>query len=117
MFDPKNFDGFHVAEILKKTHRENIDIVSIDKMKLIDWINLLDHSPDLYDLCDPIKFKNEPIMFLIDLAMIVNDRTVYEMIINSDLNEITPFGWERLIERRPDMFKPICDRNKFDPDR
>lgn len=114
-FDPKNFDGFHTAEIIKKTHRENVDILSLEKMKVIDWVNLLTHSPDLYDLCSPGKFKKEPIMFLIELAIISNDQKVYDMILKSNLNDITPFGWERLIDNRPEMFTSLCDVRKFDP--
>jgi len=115
-FDPRNFDGFHTAEIIKKTHRENLDILSLEKMKMIDWINLLTHSPDLYDLCNPEKFKKEPIMFLIELAIISDDQEAYDMILKSDLNDITPFGWERLINNRPEMFTSLCDVRKFVPE-
>lgn len=115
MFNPKDFDGFHIAEILKKTHRENIDILHLDNMKLIDWVNVLDHSVSLYDLCDVRRFKKEPIMFLIDIAIITDDNAVYDMILNGNLNEVTPFGWKRLIEKRPDIFISVCDVNKYDP--
>jgi hypothetical protein len=117
MFDANNFDGFHVAEIIKKTGRENLDILSLNKMKLIDWINLLSEFPEIYDLMDPLRFKNESIMFLVDLAMVVDDQLIYDMILNSNVNDITTFGWERLVSKRPDLFLPICDLKKFNTDR
>lgn len=115
MFKCRKFDGFHVAEIMKRTGRENIDLLSLDHMKIIDWIGLLSHSPDLYDLCVPSRYKDEPIMFLIELAAIMDDQTVYDMILQRDLNEVTPFGWERLVRERPDTFLSLCDPRKFVP--
>lgn len=115
LFDPNKFDGFHVSEIIKATQRESLDILSLERMKIIDWISLLSHSPHLYDLCDAERYRNAPIMFLIELAMIVDDPALYEMICKSDLNDITPLGWERLIHRMPEMFVPLCDTNKYDP--
>lgn len=115
LFDHRKFDGFHVSEILKKTHRENVDLLPIENMKIIDWIHLLKHSPDLYDLCAPLRFKDEPILFLIELASIVDDQAIYDMILKRDLDEVTPFGWERLLKERPDMFSSLCDPRKYVP--
>jgi len=112
--DPRRFDGFHVAEILKCTGRDHLDILDLSSMKLVDWLNLLSESPDLYDKCPIAKFHKEPLSQLIDLATLMEDDKVYALILECDLKDVSPFGWEKLMSHRPDLFADLCDYNKLD---
>ncbi len=112
--DPRCFDGFHVAEILKCTGRKHLDLLDLSSMKLIDWLNLLSESADLYDKCPIAKFHKEPLGQLIDLATMMADDRVYALILERDLKDVSPFGWEKLMSHRPDLFASLCDYGKLD---
>lgn len=114
LFNPSRFDGFHTCEILKKTMRENLDLLDLNVMKLIDWLNLLEEVPDMYDQCDPLRYRSEPILHLINLAAMFDDDRVYGIILQRDLADVSPFGWEKLLSHRPDQFESLCDINKLD---
>lgn len=114
MFDCSRFDGFHTCEILKNTLRENLDMMDLRAMKLVDWLNLLEEVPDMYDQCDVMWYRAAPIMHLINLATMFDDDKVYDIILGRDLTEVSPFGWEKLLSHRPEQFEPLCDYGKLD---
>ena len=113
LFDSKRFDGFHTSEILKLTGIQNVDLLDLTTLKLIDWISLVEVMPELYAYCDISRFLNAPITQLIDMAILVDDPKLYEVIMNSNLLDISPFGWEKLMSNKPEIFGPLCDYEKL----
>ncbi len=114
LFACKRFDGFQTREIMKNKGLEVIDLLDPTNLKLIDWIDLLSERMDVYTHCNALLYRQEPISQLISLAVMTNDDRVYEMIKAADLNEISPFGWEKLMLHRPELFGPVCDYKKLD---
>lgn len=114
LFDCKRFDGFQTKEIMRQTEHESIDLLDVRNMKLVDWLDLLSFRPDMYRYCDPEMFKSDLISQLISLAVISDDDRVYSIIKSKNLNEVSPFGWERLMSHRPSMFESVCDYEKLD---
>lgn len=114
LFNCKNFDGFQTKEIAKHTADENIDLVDMNNMKLVDWLDLLIDQPDMYKHCNILNYKNDPISHLISMAVMSNDDQVYSLVKSKDLDEVSPFGWEKLMSHRPEMFKDVCDYRKMD---
>lgn len=114
LFDCKQFDGFQTKEALKQTGYDNIDLLDLKNMKLVDWLDLLIERPEMYQRCDILRFKNEPISQLISLAALTDDDNVFSFIKTKDLDEVSPLGWEKLMLHRPDMFESVCDYKKLD---
>ena len=114
LFDCKKFDGFQTKEIIKRTGHDNIDIIDLTNPKIVDWIDLLQEMPDMYQYCDLSKFRNVPIAELISLAVASNSDEVYDRIKTGNLSEVSPFGWEKLMTHRSELFKDVCDYGKLD---
>lgn len=114
LFDCKRFDGFQTKEIMKRTGDKSVDLLNPRSLKLVDWLDLLSEKPDMYRYCNLDDFKNEPISQLISLAVKANNDEVYSLIRKKNLDEVSPFGWEKLMSHRPEMFKDVCDYKKFD---
>lgn len=113
MFNCKAFDGFYTKKILEATAHLNLDLLDLDNMKLIDWIDLLSVHPDLYERCNMKKFSNAPIMELIDIAVMFDDNEVYATILERDLREVSPYGWEKLMKHKSELFAAVCDHEKW----
>lgn len=114
LFNCKLFDGFQTKEIIKTSGHDNVDLLNIKNMKLLDWLDLLSFRPDTYQYCEPDMFKNDLVSLLISLAVVSDDDRVYSIIKGKDLDEVSPFGWERLMSHRPLMFESVCDYKKLD---
>lgn len=71
----------------------------------------------MYDICPIHELAYAPLMHLIDIGIMFDDDRVFNMILNKDLREVSPFSWQRLMTARPDLFTELCDTMKFDPNR
>jgi hypothetical protein len=110
----KSLKGYQVAEILINTGERNIDLLNMSLLTNIDWINLLEKRPELLKYCDYDKFLIGDIFYLIKLCCMFESPDLSYLIINRGLDNVSPFGWEKLLIEKPDIFLDYCDFNKLD---
>lgn len=109
----KSFAGSHIVRIIKETDRRDLDILDVSKLKTLDWLNLLQEKPDMLSLCDLNKFKRSDIFNSIKLYCLIEDEDLSFLILERDMKNIIPFGWEKLLIKNPEKFLPLCDLGKL----
>lgn len=111
-----DFKNYQVTEILSKTGEENTDLFDLDILSTLNWIELLNYQPDFIDRCDFDKFKNGDPFNLIQLAVLFETPDLSYLVFEIDRDEISPFGWEKLLICNPEKYTDICDFRKFSED-
>jgi hypothetical protein len=109
----KSFGGSHIVAVIKETDKRDLDILDISKLKNLDWLNLLQDKPDMLPMCDLDKFKRSDIFNSIKLYCLIEDKDLSFLILERDMKNIIPFGWEKLIIKSPEKFLPHCDLSKL----
>ena len=107
------FDGFQTREVLKHVGKPLQELFKLDSMGILDWTELLIIRPEFSKDIDIDQFMKAPISNLIDLLIVLNDESVFEEFLKKDLTEISPYGWEKLIIHKPDLFVPVCSPDKI----
>jgi len=110
----KSLKGYQISEILVNTGFRDLDILEISSLTNIDWINLLQHRPDMIKLCDFNKFMSGDIFYSIKLCCMFETPDLSHLVINRDMNSISPFGWEKLLIEKPEKFLAHCNFSKLD---
>ena len=106
--------GYQVAEIIINTNERDIDILNLSTLTNIDWVNLLKERPNMIKYCDYEKFKKGDIFYSIKLCCMFDEPNLSYLIKERGMSEISPFGWEKLIIEKPEIFLEYCDFTKFD---
>ena len=110
----KSLKGYQIVEILIKTGNKNIDLLNIDNLTNIDWINLLSYRPEMIKHCNLKRFIYGDIFYSIKLCCMFESPDLSYLVLDRNLNEISPFGWEKLLIERPKKFINYCIFNKLD---
>jgi len=110
----KSLKGYQVSEILVHTGTRDLDILDISTLTNIDWINLLEHKPEMLSLCDFSKFMRGDIFYSIKLCCMFETPNLSYLVTDRDMNSISPFGWEKLLIEKPEEFLAHCNFSKLD---
>jgi len=110
----KALKGYQIAEILIESGERDLDILSTSKMTNIDWINLLERRPEMLKYCDYSKFNRGDIYYSIRLCCMFETPDLSHLVLDRDISEITPFGWEKLLIEKPGKFLAFCNFEKLD---
>jgi hypothetical protein len=110
----KSLKGYQIAEILTHTGDNNIDLLDIKNLTNIDWINLLSHRPELLSSCDFGRFFSGDIFYSIQLCCMFEEPDLSYLVLDRNVNDISPFGWEKLLTEKPEIFLAHCNFNKLD---
>lgn len=110
----KSLKGYQVSDILIQTGDRDLDLLNISTLTNIDWVNLLEHRPDLLKYCDYTKFMMGDIFYSIKLCCMFKDVDLSHLIIDRNMDDISPFGWEKLIIEKPETFLAYCNFSKLD---
>jgi len=110
----KSLKGSQISEILIKSGDRDLDILDISTLTNMDWINLLSSRPEVLKYCDYSKFTKGDIFYSIRLCCMFESPDLSHMIIDRDMSSISPFGWEKLMIEKPDIFLAHCDFSKLD---
>ena len=105
--------GYQISEILIHTGERDIDILNIETLSSLDWINLLDVRPELLSYCKYDKFKKGDIFYSIRLCCMFDEPDLSNLVLDRDISDITPLGWEMLLIKKPDKFLAHCNFNKL----
>lgn len=110
----KSLKGYQISEILSETEERDIDILNLSLMNSIDWVNLLKKKPGMIKYCDYKTFKESDIFNSIQLCCMFKDLNLSYLILERDLSEISPLGWEILLINKPNEFVDLCDFKKLE---
>jgi len=110
----RSLKGYQIAEILTHTGDNNIDLLDIKTLTNIDWINLLSHRPELLSNCDFGRFFSGDIFYSIQLCCMFEEPDLSYLVLDRNINDVSPFGWEKLLTEKPEIFLAHCNFNKLD---
>lgn len=110
----KSLKGYQVSEILSKSGDRDLDILDISTLTNIDWINLLSERPDMLKYCDYDKFMKGDIFYSIRICCMFETPDLSHLVTKRDMNSISPFGWEKLLIEKPEIFLAHCNFSKLD---
>lgn len=110
----KSLKGYQIAEILIHTGESNLDLFDTGKLTNIDWINLLALRPEMLNHCNFSKFMSGDIFYSIKLCCMFDVPDLSYLVINKGVENISPFGWEKLLIEKPEIFLAHCNFNKLD---
>lgn len=110
----KSLNGHQVAEIIINTGDRDVDILNLSTLTNIDWINILENRPEMIKFCDYNKFMSGDIFYSIKLCCMFETPDLSHLVIDRDMNLISPFGWEKLLIEKPEIFLAHCNFSKLD---
>lgn len=105
--------NYQVTEILMNTGEESIDLFNLEILSTLNWLDLLSQQPDFIYCCDFDKFVHGDPFNLIQLVVLFDKPDLTYLIDKIDINDITPFGWEKLLIYKSDKFIDRCDFSKL----
>lgn len=106
--------GSQISEILIHTGEKNLDLFNTELLTNIDWINLLELRPEMLNLCNYKRFLTGDIFYSIKLCCMFDSPDLSYLILDRNIKDITPFGWEKLLIEKPEIFLAYCNFNKLD---
>jgi hypothetical protein len=110
----RSLKGYQVSEILINTGERDLDILDISTMTNIDWINLLEARPEMLKYCDYSKFMSGDIYYSIKLCCMFDTPDLTHLVLDRNLNDVSPLGWEMLLIEKPEVFLAHCNFSKLD---
>ncbi len=110
----KSLKGYQISEIMAHTGDRDVNLLNISKLTNIDWINLLEARPELLSYCDYDKFSYGDIFYSIKLCCMFDEPDLSHLVLKRGVNEISPFGWEKLLIEKPETFLAHCNFSKLD---
>lgn len=108
--------SYQYTEILSNTGEESADLFDLEELSTINWLELLNHQPDFLYMCDFEKFKRGDLFNLVQLVILFEKPDLSYLIDEIDKDEISAFGWEKLLICSPERFTDMCDFRKLNED-
>ena len=96
--------NYQITEILIATGEESLDLFDIKCLSTLNWLDLLSYQPNFLYICDFEIFLSGDPFNLVQLVILFDKPDLTYLIDEIDKNEITPFGWEKLREAKPETF-------------
>ena len=112
----ENLKNYQVTEIVANTGEESLDLFDLEFLSTLNWIELLNYQPGFIYHCDLEKFKRGDLFNLVQLVVLFDTPDLSYLILESNLRDISPFGWEKLLICNPDKYTDICDFSKLNED-
>ena len=109
----KSLKGSQIAEVLINTGEENLDLLNTNYLTNIDWINLLEARPEMLKICNYKKFLTGDIFYSIKLCCMFDTPDLSYLVLDRGSKNITPFGWEKLLIEKPEIFLAHCNFSKL----
>jgi len=105
--------NYQVTEILMNTGEESLDLFNLETLSTLNWLDLLSQQPEFIYRCDFDKFVHGDPFNLIQLVVLFNKPDLTYLIDKIDIDDITPFGWEKLLIYKSEKFIDRCDFSKL----
>ena len=114
--DYSKLKNYQYTEILSNTGEESMNLFDMEELSTLNWLELLNYQPDFIEMCDTDKFKRGDLFNLIQLVILFDKPDLSYLITEIDTNEISAFGWEKLLICSPEKFTDMCDFRKLNDD-
>lgn len=111
--DYKQLNSSQITDIIIETGEDLLDLFALDKLTTLNWLELLAYRPEFLEKCDFNKFINGDPFNLVQLVTMFKNPDLFFLIKEINTNEITAFGWEKLLIYHPDKAVEICDFKKL----
>jgi len=108
--------NYQVTEILSMTGDENLDLFNLEMLSTLNWIELLNYQPEFIELCDFDKFKRGDLFNLVQLVILFSEPDLSYLMFEINKDDISPFGWEKLLICNPEKYTDMCDFSKLNED-
>lgn len=105
--------SYQITEILANTGYESRDLFNLNVLTTLNWLELLCHKPEFLKECDFNKFIVGDPFNLIQLVILFDRPDLSHLLSNIDLEDITAFGWEKLLIYKPEEFASKCNFKKL----
>lgn len=109
----KELKNYQITEILMNSGEKNMDLFDLKILNTLNWLELLGQQPEFIYHCDFEKFIQGDPFNLIQLIVLFDRPDLSYLLDNIDLEDITAFGWEKLLIANPEKFLNICDFSKL----
>lgn len=109
----KALKNYQVTEILIRTGEEFLDLFDLNTLSTLNWLELLSYQPDFLLRCDFEKFIDGDPFNLIQLIIMFQNPDLNYLLDKIDIDEITAFGWEKLLMYNPKKYVSLCDFHKL----
>jgi hypothetical protein len=110
----KSLKGYQVSEVLINTGERDLDLLDLSTLNSIDWVNLLESRPEMLKYCNYSKFMVGDIFYSIQLCCMFDTPDLSYLVIDRDMNTISPLGWQTLLIEKPEIFLAYCNFSKLD---
>lgn len=113
MLNYQELKNYQVAEILGRTGYKNRDLFELNELTTLNWLDLLSCKPEFLKECNFEQFVEGDPFNLIQLIIMFDKPDLSYLLEKIDLNDITPFGWEKLLIYKPEHFLDTCNFSKL----
>lgn len=105
----KDLKDYHICDIIKNTGDVYFELLDLGKLTARKWLEILEIRPNLFDYCDIKKFESCDIFNSIELICLFPYKDLDYLIKKADYQQdVSAFGWEKLIIAKPNEFIDIC---------
>jgi len=106
--------SYDVAEILRQTGKESMDLLNLRNLTANNWIYILKYQPDLWRHCNSEIFLKGDIFPLVELLILLNNSDAYFLLEQRNYKkDLSALGWEKLIIHNPEKFIHECNLKKL----
>lgn len=109
----KLLKNYQVTEIFIRTGEEFLDLFDLNMLSTLNWLDLLSYQPNFLLHCDFEKFTDGDPFNLIQLITMFQSPDLTYLLDKIDVDEITAFGWEKLLIYKTDKCVSLCDFHKL----
>ena len=108
-FNLKKLKDYHVADILIYTGIKYLNMVDINVLTARRWVEVLRERKELFEFCNLEKFKESDIYNSVELICLFPNENIDFIIKDRDFKqELSAFGWQKLIIAKPDEYVNCC---------
>ena len=112
--DLSDLKDYHISDIIIHTGVSFLDILDLKKLTARKWIEILQNRPEMVNYCDFEKFKESDIYNSVEIVCLFPNENLDFLITDRNYKEeLSSFGWERLLISKPDEYDDKCCFWKF----
>jgi len=108
-FDLSNLKDYHVCDMIINTGDIYFQSLDLNKLTARKWIEILENRPELLCYCNFLKFIQSDIYNSVELICLFPDENFDYLIKERNYKEeLSAFGWEKLIINKPGKYINEC---------
>ena len=102
----ETLDHYAIRTLLLKSGEKYISKLDLNKLKALDWIEILRKKPEFVKHCDLDIFQTGDCFLLTKLVQIIPD---LDYLIKENKDKISPLGWETLLIYDHEKYSKYCN--------